>query len=57
MKQIKAFTLIEILVAMLVGSFAVILASDLISNQTKSRSQFKDNQQTLEFEIALKNSS
>jgi len=54
MKQIRAFTLIEILVAMLVGSFAVLLASDLISNQTIARSQFKDNHMTLEFEAALK---
>ena len=54
MKKLKAFTLIEILVAMLVGSFVILLATELISYQGKSRSQFSDEQQMLAFEIALK---
>lgn len=54
MKKLKAFTLIEILVAMLVGSFVILLATELISYQGKSRSQFDDKQQMLAFEIALK---
>ena len=54
MKQLKAFTLIEILVAMLVGSFVILLATELISYQGKSRSQFDDKQQMLAFEVALK---
>ena len=54
MKKPKAFTLIEILVAMLVGSFVILLATELISYQGKSRSQLDDKQQILAFEIALK---
>ena len=54
MKKLKAFTLIEILVAMLVGSFVILLTTELISYQGKSRSQFDDEQQMLAFEIALK---
>ena len=54
MKKLKAFTLIEILVAMLVGSFVILLTTELISYQGKSRSQFSDEQQMLAFEIALK---
>ena len=54
MKKIKAFTLIEILVAMLVGSFVILLTTELISYQGKSRSQFDYEQQILAFEIALK---
>ena len=54
MKQLKAFTLIEILVAMLVGSFVILLATELISYQGKSRSQFDDKQHMLAFEVALK---
>ena len=54
MKKIKAFTLIEILVAMLVGSLVILLTTELISYQGKSRSQFDDEQQMLSFEIALK---
>ena len=54
MKKLKAFTLIEILVAMLVGSFVILLATELISYQGKSRSQIDDKQQMLAFEIALK---
>ena len=54
MKKLKAFTLIEILVAMLVGSFVILLATEIISYQGKSRSQFSDEQQMLAFEIALK---
>ena len=54
MKKLKAFTLIEILVAMLVGSFVILMATELISYQGKSRSQFDDEQQMLAFEIALK---
>ena len=54
MKKLKAFTLIEILVAMLVGSFVILLTTELISYQGKSRSQFDDKQQMLAFEIALK---
>jgi len=54
MKKQKAFTLIEILVAMLVGSFVVLLTTELISYQGQSRSQFDDEQQMLAFEIALK---
>ena len=54
MNKLKAFTLIEILVAMLVGSFVILLATELISYQGKSRSQFSDEQQMLAFEIALK---
>ncbi len=54
MKKLKAFTLIEILVAMLVGSFVILLATELISYQGKSRSQLDDKQQMLSFEIALK---
>ena len=54
MKKLKAFTLIEILVAMLVGSFVILLTTELISYQGKSRSQFSDDQQMLAFEIALK---
>ena len=54
MKKLKAFTLIEILVAMLVGSFVILLTTELISYQGKSRSQFDDGQQRLAFEIALK---
>ena len=54
MKKLKAFTLIEILVAMLVGSFVILLATELISYQGKSRSQFDYEQQILAFEIALK---
>tara|TARA_Y100000994_G_scaffold88802_1_gene73423 strand:+ start:128 stop:613 length:486 start_codon:yes stop_codon:yes gene_type:complete len=54
MKKLKAFTLIEILVAMLVGSFVILLTTELISYQGKSRSQFDDEQQILAFEIALK---
>ena len=54
MKKLKAFTLIEILVAMLVGSFVILLATELISYQGKSRSHFSDEQQMLAFEIALK---
>ena len=54
MKKLKAFTLIEILVAMLVGSFVILLATELISYQGKSRSQFDDKQQMLAFEVALK---
>ena len=54
MKKLKAFTLVEILVAMLVGSFVILLATELISYQGKSRSQFSDEQQMLAFEIALK---
>ena len=54
MKKLRAFTLIEILVAMLVGSFVILLATELISYQGKSRSHFSDEQQVLAFEIALK---
>jgi prepilin-type N-terminal cleavage/methylation domain-containing protein len=54
MKKLKAFTLIEILVAMLVGSFVILMATELISYQGKSRSQLDDKQQMLAFEIALK---
>ena len=54
MKKLKAFTLIEILVAMLVASFVILLTAELISYQGKSRSQFDDEQQMLAFEIALK---
>ena len=54
MKKLKAFTLIEILVAMLVGSFVILMATELISYQGKSRSQHNDKQQMLAFEIALK---
>lgn len=54
MKKLKAFTLIEILVAMLVGSFVILLALELITYQGKSRSQFDDKQDILAFEIALK---
>ena len=54
MKKLKAFTLIEILVAMLVGSFVILLTTELISYQGKSRSQFDHQQQMLAFEIALK---
>ena len=54
MKKLKAFTLIEILVAMLVGSFVIVMATELISYQGKSQSQFDDKQQMLAFEIALK---
>ena len=54
MKKLKAFTLIEILVAMLVGSFVILMATELISYQGKSRSQLADKQQMLAFEIALK---
>ena len=54
MKKLKAFTLIEILVAMLVGSFVILLATELILYQGKSRSQFDDKQQMLAFEVALK---
>ena len=54
MKKLKAFTLIEILVAMLVGSLVILLTTELISYQGKSRSQFSDEQQMLAFEIALK---
>ena len=54
MKKLKAFTLIEILFAMLVGSFVILLTTELISYQGKSRSQFDDEQQILAFEIALK---
>ena len=39
---------------MLVGSFVILLAMELISYQGKSRSQFSDEQQMLAFEIALK---
>ena len=54
MKIIKAFTLIAILVALLVGSFVILLTTELISYQGKSRSQFDYHQQILAFEIALK---
>ena len=54
MKKLKAFTLIEILVAMLVGSFVILMATELISHQGKSRSQLDDKQQMLAFEIVLK---
>ena len=54
MKKLKAFTLIEILVAMMVGSFVILLTTELISYQGKSRSQFDYEQQILAFEIALK---
>ena len=54
MKKLKAFTLIEILVAMLVGSFVILMATELISYQGQSRSQLDDKQQMLAFEIALK---
>ena len=54
MKKLKAFTLIEILLAMLVGSFVILMATELISYQGKSRSQHNDKQQMLAFEIALK---
>ena len=54
MKKLKAFTLIEILVAMLVGSFVILMATELILYQGKSRSQHNDKQQMLAFEIALK---
>ena len=54
MKKLKAFTLIEILVAMLVGSFVILMTTELISYQGKSRSQLDDKQQMLAFEIALK---
>ena len=54
MKKLKAFTLIEILVAMLVGSFVIVLTTELISYQGKSQSQFDDEQQILVYEIALK---
>ncbi len=54
MKKLKAFTLIEILVAMLVGSFVILLTTEVISYQGKSRSQFDNAQQILAFEIALK---
>ena len=53
-KKLKAFTLIEILVAMLVGSFVILMATELISYQGKSRSQLDDKQQMLAFEISLK---
>ena len=54
MKKLKAFTLIEILVAMLVGSFVILMATELISHQGQSRSQLDDKQKMLAFEIALK---
>ena len=54
MKKLKAFTLIEILVAMLVGSFVIVLTTELISYQGKSQSQLDDGQQMLAYEIALK---
>ena len=54
MKKLKAFTLIEILVAMLVGSLVILLTTELISYQGKSRSQFDGEQNMLAFEIALK---
>ncbi len=54
MKKFKAFTLIEILVAMLVGSFVILLTTELISYQGKSQSQLDDGQQMLAYEIALK---
>ena len=54
MKKLKAFTLIEILVAMMVGSFVILLTTALISYQGKSQSQLDDEQQILAFEIALK---
>ena len=54
MKKFKAFTLIEILVAMLVGSFVIVLTTELISYQGKSQSQLDDGQQMLAYEIALK---
>ena len=54
MKKLKAFTLIEILVAMLVGSFVIVLTTELISYQSKSQSQLDDEQQMLAYEIALK---
>ena len=53
-KKLKAFTLIEILVAMLVGSFVIVLTTELISYQGKSQSQLDDGQQMLAYEIALK---
>ena len=53
-KKLKAFTLIEILVAMLVGSFVILLTTELISYQGKSQSQLDDGQQMLAYEIALK---
>ena len=53
-KKLKAFTLIEILVAMLVGSFVIVLTTELISYQGKSQSQLDDGQQILAYEIALK---
>lgn len=54
MKKLKAFTLIEILVAMLLGSFVIVLTTELISYQGKSQSQLDDGQQMLAYEIALK---
>jgi hypothetical protein len=39
---------------MLVGSFVILMATELISYQGKSRSQLDDKQQMLAFEIALK---
>ena len=54
MKKLKAFTIIEILVAMLVGSFVIVLTTELISYQGKSQSQLDDGQQMLAYEIALK---
>ena len=54
MKKLKAFTLIEILVAMLVGSFVIVLTTELISYQGKSQSKLDDGQQMLAYEIALK---
>ena len=54
MKKLKAFTLIEILVAMLVGSFVIVLTTELISYQGKSQSHLDDGQQMLAYEIALK---
>lgn len=54
MKKLKAFTLIEILVAMLVSSFVILLTTELISYQSKSQSQLDDEQQMLAYEIVLK---
>lgn len=54
MKKLKAFTIIEILVAMLVGSFVIVMTTELISYQGKSQSQLDDGQQMLAYEIALK---
>ena len=54
MKKLKAFTFIEILVAMLVGSFVIVMTTELISYQGKSQSQLDDGQQMLAYEIALK---